>query len=234
MEADPTAVFKGALIDFGGTLAYLGEAEVREYNEALVEALEERGYERRLEDLASVLAEIYFRSSKGEIRTAGEFWDQVFASLKISEEPGLRDALQNIRYGHETSLWKLYDGVPAVLSVLKKKYKLALVSNCAEGTDKAIRSLDLSDFFDCIILSYEVGARKPDKRVYLEALECLGLVSGECVFVADEISDLEGARGIGLKTMLVLQGQSTFQEAEDVNFKPDFQISRISEITKIL
>jgi FMN phosphatase YigB (HAD superfamily) len=76
--------------------------------------------------------------------------------------------------------------------------------------------------------------RKPDKRMYLEALKCLELEAQECVFVADEISDLEGARENGLKTMLVQQGHSTFQEAKDLNFKPDFQITQISELTKIL
>jgi FMN phosphatase YigB (HAD superfamily) len=70
--------------------------------------------------------------------------------------------------------------------------------------------------------------------MYLEALGCLGLEAYDCVFVADEISDLEGAREIGLRTMLVRQGPDTFHEARDVNFEPDFQINRISEITDFL
>jgi putative hydrolase of the HAD superfamily len=227
-------IFKGVLIDFGGTLAYIDEVEFKEYEKALVAALKKNGYERRLEDLASILAGIYLKSSKGELKTPKEFWNLMLAKLKIPEQSGLPDIMQGVRNNHETTMWKLYDEASATLSILKKKYKLALVSNCAVGTDKVIRSLGLADFFDCITLSYQVGVRKPDKRLYLEALRSLGLEANESVFVADEISDLEGAREIGLKTILVLQGHNTFQEAKDLNFKPDFQITQISEITKIL
>jgi HAD superfamily hydrolase (TIGR01509 family) len=227
-------IFKGVLIDFGGTLAYLDEVEFREYEEALVVALKKYGYERCLKDVASVLAGIYLKSSKGELKTPREFWNLMLVKLDISEQSGLTDILQSVRNNHETMMWKLYDEVPATLSILQKKCKLALVSNCAVGTEKVIRSLGLADFFDCITLSYQVGVRKPDKCIYLEALRCLGFEANECVFVADEISDLEGARGVGLKTILVLQGHNTFQEAKDLNFRPDFQITQISEVTKIL
>jgi len=180
------------------------------------------------------LADIYLKSSKGELKTPKEFWSLMLAKLKIPEESRFPDIMQGVRNDHENAMWKLYDEVPASLSVLQKKYKLALVSNCVVGTDKVIHSLGLVDFFDCITLSYQVGVRKPDKHMYLEALKCLGLEAQDCVFVADEVSDLEGARENGLKTMLVQQGHSTFQEAKDLNFKPNFQITQISEVTKIL
>jgi len=227
-------IFKRVLIDFGGTLAYLDEAKDREYGEALIATMKRYGYIRRLEDLTSVLANVYVNSTKGELKTPREFWSLVLTKLNIPEHPELWDNLQVVRNNHATIMWKLYDEVPTTLRALEKKYKLALVSNCAVGTDKLIRSLGLDDFFDCIILSYQVGVRKPHSRMYLEALECLGLRAEDCVFVADEISDLEGAREIGLKTMLVLQGQSIFQEAKDLNFRPEFQISQISEVARFL
>ena len=227
-------IFKGVLIDFGETLAYLDEVKNREYQAVLAETLKRYGYERRPKDLASVLAGIYANSTKGELRTSQEFWSLMLTKLKIPDGPELIDLLQNVRNDYTTTLWKLYDGVPATLGILQKKYKLALVSNCSVGTDKLIHSLSLVDFFDCVTLSCQVGVRKPDKRIYHEALRCLGFEANECVFVSDEISDLEGAREIGLKTILVLQGHNTFQEAKDPNFRPDFQITQISEVTKIL
>jgi putative hydrolase of the HAD superfamily len=227
-------VFKGVLIDFGETLAYLDEAKNREYEAVLIEALKKHGYERLLEDLASVLAGLYANSTKGELGTSQEFWGLMLRKLKVPNRPELMDILENVRDDHATTMWKLYDGVPATLGVLQEKYKLALVSNCAVGTDKLIHSLGLAGFFDCITLSYQVGVRKPDKHIYHEALRCLGFEANECVFVSDEISDLEGAREIGLKTILVLQGRNIFQEAKDLNFRPDFQINQISDVTKIL
>jgi HAD superfamily hydrolase (TIGR01509 family) len=227
-------VFKGVLIDFGGTLAYLDEIKFGEYEAELVATLRKYGYERRLKDLSAVLASIYWDSSKGELKSAQEFWGQMLRKLRIPERLEVTDALQAVGNDHVTAMWKLYDEVFETLTILQEKYKLAMVSNCAVGTDRIIRSLGLADFFGCIILSYQVGVRKPDKRIYLEALRCLGLEANECVFVADEISDLEGARETGLKTILVLQGHSTFQEAKDLNFKPDFQINEISEVTSVV
>jgi len=229
-----TMIFKGVLIDFGDTLAYLDEVRNREYEAALVAKLKEFGHDTSLEDLASVLASIYLNSTKGEMKTLQEFWSLMLTKLRIPDRPVLIAALQNVRNDYATMIWKLYDEVPATLGILKKKYKLALVSNCGVGTDKLIQSLGLVGFFDCVTLSYQVGVRKPDKCIYLEALRYLGFRANECVFVADEISDLEGARGIGLETILVLQGSNTFQEARDLNFKPDFQVTKISEVTRIL
>jgi HAD superfamily hydrolase (TIGR01509 family) len=225
--------FKGVLIDFGGTLAYIDELENRRYEEALASTLEEYGYKRHLKDLASVLSSTYLSSTKGELETPQEFWSLVLRKLGIPVQQDLTGKLEAVRCSHMSAIWKLYDGVLAVLAILQK-YRLALVSNCAVGTDKLIGSLGLAGFFSCIVLSYQIRVRKPDRRMYFEALGCLELEAHECIFVADEISDLEGAREIGLGTMLVRQGLSTFQEARNMNFKPDFQVSQISEITKFL
>ena len=83
-------------------------------------------------------------------------------------------------------------------------------------------------------MSYEVGVKKPDRRIYLKALQRLKLRPEECVFVSDAISDLEGAREVGLKTILINQGEYTTYEAKDPSFKPDFQYKQISEIMEYL
>lgn len=225
---------RGVLIDFGSTLAYLDEAENIRYETALVSTLSKYGYKRHLEDLDSVLAGIYVNSTKGELKSLQEFWSLVLKKLRIPENPEVAEDMENVRIGHVAAMWKLYDRVPSTLRSLQKKYKLALVSNCAVGTEKVIDTLGLSGFFGCIILSYQVGVRKPDKHIYLEALRCLELEAYECVFVADEISDLEGARDVGLKTMLVRQGTDTFKEAKDFNFKPNFECSHITDVRDFL
>ena len=225
---------RGVLVDFGSTLAYFDEAENRRYEAALVSTLSRYECKRRLEDLDSVLASIYVGSTKGELKNLQEFWGLVLKKLEIPENPELVDELENVRIGHVAATWELYDKVPSTLVSLQKKYKLALVSNCAVGTDKVIDALGLSDFFGCIILSYQVGVRKPHKHIYLEALKCLELEAHECVFVADEISDLEGAREVGLNTLLVRQGTDTFKEAKDTNFKPNFECNHIADITDFL
>jgi FMN phosphatase YigB (HAD superfamily) len=57
---------------------------------------------------------------------------------------------------------QLYDGVLSVLSALKAKYKLALVSNCRVGLAEVIDAVGLTPFFTSLVLSYQVGVGKPD------------------------------------------------------------------------
>ncbi len=227
-------ILKGVLIDFGSTLAYLDETENRRYEAALVSVLCKYGYECQLQYLDSVLASIYVSSTKGEVKCLREFWSLALNKLGIPENPELMEIMENVRIGHVGMMWKLYEKVPSTLLTLQNRYRLALVSNCSVGTEKVIDTLGLSSFFDCIILSHRVGSRKPDKHIYLEALKCLKLEAHECVFVADEISDLEGARDLGMKTALVRQGTDTLKEARDPKFKADLECNQIADIAILL
>lgn len=225
---------KGVLIDFGDTLAYIDEENRTEYKEGILAIAKRYGYQKDLDDLASVLHNTYRNSHKGEIKDFHEFWGLFLKSLGIPKKSALIEKLEETRNRHLPTIFKLYEGATSVLSTLRRKYKLALVSNCAIGTFDIMKALGLVDFFDCVILSYEVKERKPHRRMYTEALRRLELEPNKCVFVADEISDLEGARAVGLKTLLVHQGSMTTHEAENPYFEPDFQCKRISEITKFL
>jgi len=225
---------KGVLIDFGYTLAYIDEEEDRRYRQDLVLTLENNKHRTTLCELSPLLDKAYRSNRAGESKDMFEFWEFFLNSMGIPESKPLIMELEKSRRHYVGKTIRLYDGVVPVLTDLQKKYRLALVSNCSTGLSDVIEASGLDHFFECIILSYEVGVRKPHIRIYLEALERLKLEPEGCIFVADEISDLEGARKVGLKTLLVHQGPHTTHEAKDPNFKPDFQCDNISEITNFL
>lgn len=226
---------KGVLIDFGDTLARIDEASYAEYVEALLPVFNASGYQGNIEDFTKVFRNAVRNSMKGEVKDLPEFWTLLAQNLSVHPVlNGFAEQLEEIRSQHVSTVFTLYDGSLQVLGGLQKKYKMALVSNCAIGTSDVIEALDLPIFFDCMVLSYEVGERKPDRRIYLEALSCLKLEPEDCVFVADEISDLEGAREVGLKTLLVRQGPHTYHEAKNLSFKPDYECQTIAEITRFL
>jgi HAD superfamily hydrolase (TIGR01509 family) len=226
---------KGVLIDFGDTLTYIDKDGSRKYTEALLSILHKFSYQGNLDDLASGFDDAIGNSMKGELKNLQEFWNMFLENLGIHKKSEvLIEELEKARNRFSTTVFKLYNGAHKVLVTLQKKYRLALVSNCAIGTSDVIKNLGLVGYFDCITLSYEVGIRKPDKRIYLDALEFLKLEPHECIFVADEISDLEGAREVGMKTLLVRQGPYTTHETKDPNFKPDFECACILEITRFL
>lgn len=225
---------KGILIDFGYTLAYLDKEDDLRFREGIASILKRHGYPKTIDDVSTILDDAYGNSFRGEVKDIREFWKLILANLGISEDSELIRQLTGLRDSHLDTIFKLYDGVIPILTAWKMRYKLALVSNCPVGFSDFLKHFDLAQFFERTILSYEVRVGKPERRIYQEALEGLGLEPSECVFVSDEISDLEGAAEIGLRTILVRQGERTTINAKDPNFRPDFQCDRISEITRFL
>ena len=80
--------------------------------------------------------------------------------------------------------------------------KTAILSNCSSEEVTVIRESELYQYFDEVILSFEVGMKKPDACIYEEALRRLGIMPDECVFVGDGGSrELEGAKSAGIKAV---------------------------------
>jgi len=154
--------------------------------------------------------------------------------LNLPRNTHLIRELDEFRRHNYSTIFRLYEESIDVLSRLSAKYKVILVSNCAVGLADALEVLGIANFFENTVLSYEFGVRKPDPRIYVEALRKSKLKPYECVFVSDEISDLEEASEAGLKTILVHQGLHTTCDAKNPNFKPDFECNMISEITQYL
>jgi putative hydrolase of the HAD superfamily len=234
VEDEKNLFFKGVMIDYGDTLAYTdGEANDK-YLQEVALLIRKHGCSCDPDDVKSAFSALYRKSSMGEMKDLDEFWSILLKNLGASQEKTLINGLNEVCRKYYLPAVRLYDGVFSVLSMLEKKYLLVLVSNCGVGTREVLEYIGLAKFFEHMILSYEVGVRKPDRRIYVEALRRIGLNADQCIFVADEISDLEGARNVGMVTLLVRQGENRFVEAENLDFKPYFECDHISQIIELL
>jgi putative hydrolase of the HAD superfamily len=82
---------------------------------------------------------------------------------------------------------------------LKPDNRLVLLSNTNDlhaGHFRAQFAATL-DHFDALVLSHEVGVRKPDPRIFAHCQEVAGSTAAECVFIDDLPSNVEGARACG-------------------------------------
>jgi putative hydrolase of the HAD superfamily len=52
--------------------------------------------------------------------------------------------------------------------------------------------------FDVVVISGEVGMRKPEPRIFAHTLAELGLAADECVFVDDHEANIRAAAALGL------------------------------------
>jgi putative hydrolase of the HAD superfamily len=97
-----------------------------------------------------------------------------------------------------------FDGVPETLRTLKERgYLLAIITDTANSISAKLSWFERGGFgqvWDAIISSIEIGARKPDPRLYQAALQQLGVSAGEAIFVGHRAVELEGARAVGLRT----------------------------------
>ncbi|MBT2388076.1 HAD family phosphatase [Streptomyces sp. ISL-1] len=79
-------------------------------------------------------------------------------------------------------------------------YPVALVSNSfGTGTYDGV---DLAAVADAVVISAEVGIRKPSRRIYAIACERLGVSPEEAVMIDDLRQNLDGAARIGIGGVL--------------------------------
>jgi HAD superfamily hydrolase (TIGR01509 family) len=97
--------------------------------------------------------------------------------------------------------FELLPGVEAALARLRAHgLALAVVANWDFSLHDHLRSHRLRTWFDGVVVSGELGVRKPDPAPFLAALERLGVEPGRTVHVGDHPPhDEAGARGAGMR-----------------------------------
>jgi putative hydrolase of the HAD superfamily len=109
------------------------------------------------------------------------------------------DALFAIYLEAHEAAWSLYDDSLACLDALRD-HRLGIVSNGLgrQQRDK-LANTGIIDRFECIVISAEVGERKPDAAIFRRACASAGCAPSEAVYVGDRYeTDALGARRAGL------------------------------------
>src|SRR5262245_4706619 len=116
-------------------------------------------------------------------------------------------------------------GTLEMLSTLKRRYRLGLLSNLthAPAALRIIDKLGMTPFFDAVLVSGELGYRKPHPRVFLTLLEQLGTTKEHTVFVGDNLdADVRGAQQAGIQPiwMNYVQAQKALEVQDLVDPQP--------------
>lgn len=92
--------------------------------------------------------------------------------------------------------------------------RTGLLSN-SWGAGRYDRS-EYDELFDAVVISGEVGIRKPDPAIYEVAAQRLGLPPAAIVFVDDLPGNLKPARALGMATVHHRSAETTLPELEDL------------------
>ena len=80
------------------------------------------------------------------------------------------------------------------------RVKLGLLSNAGRGWTERLRQRGVTELFDDVVVSADVGLAKPDPAVFLLAARRLGVPPVACLMIDDQPQHLESARQVGLAT----------------------------------
>jgi putative hydrolase of the HAD superfamily len=222
-------VLRAVLFDWGGTLMQdeWSDEITLEGNRAGLTALGRDGLPdaaRFTEYMREHEAELFPAVGDDEIDIAAvmlqSFGDQ---GVDLTDD----DIRAFLQAAHDvwSSYYTLAASTHALLEALRDRgLRLALVSNTASPPWLLQPVLDrqgLSDRVDAIVLSSEVGKRKPHAAIFERALAEVGAEPQEALHVGDRLdADVLGASRVGMKTV-----QALWFRADNVSVpvEPDFQ-----------
>ncbi len=96
------------------------------------------------------------------------------------------------------------DVIPALEALRERGVVLVVASNWDCSLPEWLRPTGILELVDGVVTSAEVGAAKPDPRVFERALAVAGVGPAEALHVGDKVdNDLEGAAAAGVRGVLI-------------------------------
>ena len=146
---------------------------------------------------------------------AADYWRRVLQGL--DPVPDDLDAVVADLIAADYDSWTVYR--PDVWEIARAFKaaggRTAILSNgVPEIMGRLQRERSLAEFFDAIVVSYEVGCAKPDPAIYKICLDRLKVPAGAALFVDDRAENLEAARAFGIQT-LHFTGDESIQKLRD-------------------
>ena len=124
----------------------------------------------------------------------------------------------------------LYPYAMEILTYLNEKYLLHIITNgFSEVQHIKLNSSRIDRFFQQLIISDEIGIKKPDIRIFQHALEKAGAKAEESIMIGDGLDiDIAGARNAGIDQ--VFFNPENLEHDHDVTY----EIKSLSELRNIL
>jgi HAD superfamily hydrolase (TIGR01509 family) len=231
LKGDGWMGLKGVFLDFGGTIACCEfnekafESNLRDYVRSLgfsgVEGRYRRARRRLFERLMTI------RNQNREIRLEDLYQGLLF-DLGIHPETDMLEFIHDLYI--RSFRVEVVSGIEAVLKYLQSRYRLAIVSNSMSNVARwALPRFHLDKYFEAVVISRDIGIRKPDPEIFNFTLNTVGLEGSEVLHVGDSLrDDVQGGKNAGLRTVWI---QSQKEERSEL---PDYTIQSINELTQLV
>jgi FMN phosphatase YigB (HAD superfamily) len=194
--------------------------------------------DRFIEVYSAVTEEIMFERERDGIEiTCHERFLRTLARLG-SALPGraaeLAEALTRVHMAAVRSVtWAPAARIAAVRQIAPY-YRLGLLSNFDDTQcgREVLADTGVADLFEAVVISAEVGLRKPDGRIFQHLRALIGVPPEEILFVGDTPrDDILGASAAGMRTAWISKGAASIPEGTPA---PDFIIHDLADLPRLL
>ena len=148
---------------------------------------------------------------RGEI-TRDEF-ERLLAAKLVRRDGGqvLPEGLLARMFAASTACEPMY---AAITSLHAAGLRTCLLSNSwgSEGYPREV----FGSMYHAVVISGEVGMRKPEERIFRHAAGLIGLTPGECVFIDDMEANVRAAEAMGMHAVLHTQPEATVQALREL------------------
>ena len=217
--------YKYIFLDWGYTLI----SSFKNVDDKINNILEK--YNLKWDDIFKKWKSYQILNSLGKI-TEEEIYEDLSLILKISKED-LKKIDMLLLESHVLDK----ETKDTVVKLHEKGYYLGIISNNSVRNVKYILKREgIENYFNKIVISEEVGERKPNLKIYLKAFEDIPKEEYEkIIFVSDEIlEDLLGVKILGVKTVWYEQTIiNKWKKKEEILIEPDYKIKSIKELLSI-
>ena len=124
-------------------------------------------------------------------------------------------------------------GAARVVQALSKQYRLALITNGLKDVQRArLKRWELAVHFPVVVISDEIGAKKPDPEFFDHTLRSLGYPDKErCLIIGDSLtSDIQGGANAGIETCWFNPGGKSRGNGP----APTYEIQELRELLDLL
>lgn len=150
---------------------------------------------------AAILREdIFIRDMEEEYGLRLEFLKRIAARLNWQLSEGTFVELAR-DFTWNTDRYSWYEDSMVWLPRWSSAMKLAMLSDAMPSFRHVVNHHACHDLFHALVISTEIGAGKPDAKMYLTACERLGVSPEECLFVDDKPGNLQGAMAVGMRAV---------------------------------
>lgn len=177
------------------------------------------------------------RNETGEEVSSAARFERFLERLGVQRGEGWDALHRRFLETHLGRIARCLECAPAhrrLLADLKTRYKLGLVSNFddTQTVYDVLAREEIAPLFDAILISSEIGFRKPRPEIFLAACEKIGVSPSEVLFIGDSFeNDVVGAKQVGMDAAWINRAGLPLPLEE---YQADYVLLELSDLSKLV